>query len=46
MAAPFCHVRFADFWLADQLNSMVIPLLDLQYMVCFYAYDWHRKDGK
>eukprot|EP00794_Sanderia_malayensis_P015958 gene15958-17563_t len=44
MAAPFCHVRFADFWLADQLNSMVIPLLDLQYMVCFYGYDWHRTD--
>ena len=39
--APFHPVHFADFWLADQLNSLVVPLLDLQYLVCFYAYDWH-----
>jgi len=35
--APFFHVGFADFWLADQLNSLVLVLLDLQYTVCFYA---------
>nr|AHJ60092.1 xenotropic and polytropic retrovirus receptor [Cyanea capillata] len=46
IAAPFFHVQFADFWLADQLNSLVIPLLDLQYMICFYSYDWHRPDDK
>lgn len=34
--APFYHVNFADFWLADQLNSMVPALLDLQFLMCFY----------
>lgn len=27
---------FADFWLADQLTSLVPALLDFQYLVCFY----------
>uniref|UniRef100_A0A2M4AJ02 Putative small molecule transporter n=1 Tax=Anopheles triannulatus TaxID=58253 RepID=A0A2M4AJ02_9DIPT len=36
-AAPFFHVGFADFWLADQLNSLVTALLDFQFLVCFYA---------
>lgn len=35
--APFFFVAFADFWLADQLNSLVVVLLDFQYMICFYA---------
>ncbi|XP_030762781.1 xenotropic and polytropic retrovirus receptor 1 [Sitophilus oryzae] len=35
-AAPFFHVGFADFWLADQLNSLVVGLLDLQFLCCFY----------
>jgi len=35
--APFFHVGFPDFWLADQLNSLVLVLLDFQYMICFYA---------
>ncbi|RDD44460.1 Xenotropic and polytropic retrovirus receptor 1-like protein [Trichoplax sp. H2] len=35
--APFCYVKFADFWLADQLNSLVVALLDLQCGICFYA---------
>ncbi|XP_076272920.1 solute carrier family 53 member 1-like [Rhynchophorus ferrugineus] len=35
-AAPFYHVGFADFWLADQLNSLVSGLLDVQFLVCFY----------
>ena len=39
--APFQHVGFADFWLADQLNSLVVALLDFQFIVCFYAHDWH-----
>lgn len=41
--APFHHVGFADFWLADQLNSMVIVLLDFEFMICFYAFEveWH-----
>lgn len=40
--APFFHVNFADFWLADQLNSLVAALLDLQFLACFYYIngDW------
>ncbi|KAF5279086.1 hypothetical protein FQA39_LY05764 [Lamprigera yunnana] len=35
-AAPFFHVGFADFWLADQLNSLTNALLDFHFLVCFY----------
>lgn len=35
--APFFFVHFADFWLADQLTSLVPVFLDFQYFVCFYA---------
>jgi len=44
VTAPFHHVGFADFWLADQLNSLATVLLDLEYLICFYAMevDWHR----
>ncbi|KAH0998641.1 hypothetical protein HUJ05_006797, partial [Dendroctonus ponderosae] len=35
-AAPFFHVGFADFWLADQLNSLVNGLLDVHFLICFY----------
>ncbi|XP_047134704.1 solute carrier family 53 member 1 isoform X1 [Hydra vulgaris] len=45
IVAPFKHVCFADFWLADQLNSLVIPLLDIQYLICFYTYDWYKTQG-
>lgn len=34
--APFFYVSFADFWLADQLNSLHTVFLDFQYFVCFY----------
>ncbi|XP_018343000.1 PREDICTED: xenotropic and polytropic retrovirus receptor 1 isoform X2 [Trachymyrmex septentrionalis] len=34
--APFFYVGFADFWLADQLNSLHTVFLDFQYFVCFY----------
>ncbi|KDR07686.1 xenotropic and polytropic retrovirus receptor 1 [Zootermopsis nevadensis] len=42
LAAPFFHVGFADFWLADQLNSLVSALLDFQFLICFYVRngDW------
>lgn len=42
IAAPFFHVGFADFWLADQLNSLVAALLDFQFLICFYITngDW------
>ncbi|KAG7250220.1 hypothetical protein CRUP_012451, partial [Coryphaenoides rupestris] len=45
--APFHRVEFADFWLADQLNSLVIVLMDLEYLICFYIFDlqWGNKKG-
>jgi len=43
--APYYPVKFADFWLADQLNSLVVPLLDLQYLACYYIYVWHRTEN-
>ncbi|KAL5011684.1 hypothetical protein ScPMuIL_010235 [Solemya velum] len=48
LTAPFHHVGFADFWLADQLNSLVIVLLDLEFLICFYAFevDWLGTDRK
>lgn len=52
VTAPFHRVGFADFWLADQLNSLGVVLLDLEYLVCFYsvALDWSdtnsTPDGK
>lgn len=48
IAAPFFHVGFADFWLADQLNSLVTALLDFQYLACFYVVNgnWLEADSK
>jgi xenotropic and polytropic retrovirus receptor 1 len=37
ITAPFCYVNFADFWIADQLNSIVPVFLDLQYFICAYS---------
>ncbi|XP_054620079.1 xenotropic and polytropic retrovirus receptor 1 homolog isoform X2 [Dunckerocampus dactyliophorus] len=47
MTAPFHRVGFADFWLADQLNSLGVVLLDMEYMICFYSFelDWKKHDG-
>merc|ERR1711971_657514 len=35
--APLFYVGFADFWLADQLNSLSQALQDFQFLVCFYV---------
>ncbi|XP_038651085.1 xenotropic and polytropic retrovirus receptor 1 homolog [Scyliorhinus canicula] len=45
--APFHKVEFADFWLADQLNSLATILMDLEYMICFYSFqlNWGLSDG-
>lgn len=45
--APFHRVEFADFWLADQLNSLVFVLMDLEYLVCFYIFElqWNNSNG-
>ncbi|XP_022910053.1 solute carrier family 53 member 1-like isoform X2 [Onthophagus taurus] len=42
LGAPFFRVNFADFWLADQLNSLAGALLDFQFLICFYIHngDW------
>lgn len=37
MIAPFRAVAFRDFFLGDQLCSLIKVLLDLNYAVCFYA---------
>ncbi|XP_012286703.1 xenotropic and polytropic retrovirus receptor 1 homolog isoform X1 [Orussus abietinus] len=37
LIAPFVFVNFADFWLADQLNSLATALLDFHFLACFYA---------
>ncbi|XP_066592181.1 solute carrier family 53 member 1 [Prorops nasuta] len=42
IVSPFAYVNFADFWLADQLNSLTTALLDLHFLTCFYITnnDW------
>lgn len=43
--APFFRVTFADFWLADQLNSLVPVLLDFEYFVCYYLGSFYDDTG-
>ncbi|KAM5148379.1 solute carrier family 53 member 1 [Mantella aurantiaca] len=45
--APFHKVGFADFWLADQLNSLAVILMDLEFMICFYSFElnWESENG-
>jgi xenotropic and polytropic retrovirus receptor 1 len=48
VAAPFFFVQFADFWLADQLNSLVTALMDFEFLACFYitnGNDWSNVEG-
>jgi len=35
--APLPYVVFADFWVADQFNSLAPALSDLHYFICFYT---------
>ena len=42
LIAPFHTVYFGDFWFADQLNSLVGILLDMQYYVCYMSIDTWR----
>jgi len=37
LCAPFFRVGFADFWLADQMNSLASVLTDFDFLVCFYV---------
>ena len=38
LVAPFCVVTFADFWIADQLNSLAVIMLDLEFFICYLVY--------
>ena len=38
MCAPFFKVKFADFWIADQLTSLGLVLLDVEYFFCYLLY--------
>lgn len=46
VCAPFFYVGFADFWVADQLNSLVPALTDFHYLVCFYSHPDSTVDGR
>ena len=35
IAAPFYPVRFVDTWVADQITSLTLVLLDFEYTMCF-----------
>lgn len=35
--APFAHVKFADFWIANQLSSLELIFFDVEFFLCFYA---------
>uniref|UniRef100_A0A336M492 CSON010362 protein n=1 Tax=Culicoides sonorensis TaxID=179676 RepID=A0A336M492_CULSO len=37
VTAPFWFVNFSDFWVADQLNSIVPAFLDIEFFFCFYT---------
>lgn len=42
ISAPLHYVGFADFWMGDQLNSLVNCLVDHYYIVRFFAVCWLR----
>nr|XP_016942402.1 xenotropic and polytropic retrovirus receptor 1 [Drosophila suzukii] len=42
ITAPLHYVGFADFWMGDQLNSLVTCTVDHYYIVRFYAISWLR----
>lgn len=45
-AAPFFYVGFADFWIADQLNSMATVFTDFHFAACFYITPNSTINGK
>ena len=49
LLAPFYQVRFADYWLLNNLNSTVVIFLDFEFLICFCAYVWpldKEEDGR
>jgi len=48
VTTPFGEVNFANSWIADQLNSLSLVIVDLQYVLCFYIneVEWTGFNGK
>ncbi|XP_017029002.1 xenotropic and polytropic retrovirus receptor 1 homolog isoform X1 [Drosophila kikkawai] len=44
ITAPLHYVGFADFWMGDQLNSLVNCLVDHYIMVRFFVVCWLRRE--
>ncbi|KAH8287020.1 hypothetical protein KR054_000579 [Drosophila jambulina] len=44
ITAPVHYVGFADFWMGDQLNSLVNCLVDHYIMVRFYVVCWMHRE--
>ncbi|XP_056395429.1 xenotropic and polytropic retrovirus receptor 1 homolog isoform X3 [Hyla sarda] len=42
--APLHRVGFADFWLADQLNSLTPVFVDFWSLCCFYIFDMNWRN--
>jgi len=40
--APFFYVNFADFWVADQLNSLAVVILDVEHFGCWVSWGNHN----
>ena len=40
MTTPIFPVEFADFFIADQLNSLATVLLDISFVACYYTTSW------
>jgi hypothetical protein len=39
VVAPLIQIQFRDFFLGDQLVSLVIVMQDMEYTLCFFLYD-------
>lgn len=45
LLAPFFDVTFADFWIADQLNSLASILLDMEFFICYLVYGMYTSES-
>lgn len=43
--SPVFDVQFADFFIADQLNSLTTVLLDISFVLCYYTTYWGQGEG-
>lgn len=39
VSAPFHKVMFRDFFIGDQLTSLILVVIDIFNMFCFYTLD-------